>query len=113
MGKSSYDAGAVLDYLRANVANLTIVDGDCAAAELGSAKTLNVVLLGAALRSGALGLGDAVREKVPPKFLDLNLRSLAWGRKPPRRLATWFRLAARRATFSHTNRFGSNFSRVV
>ena len=84
IGQSSYDAGAMLDYLRANVANLTIVDGDRAAAELGSAKTLNVVLLGAALRSGALGLEAAdleaaVREKVPPKFLDLNLRSLAWG----------------------------------
>ena len=82
IGQSSYDAGAMLDYLRANVANLTIVDGDRAAAELGSAKTLNVVLLGAALRSGALGLEAAdleaaVREKVPPKFLDLNLRSLA------------------------------------
>ncbi len=84
IGQSSYDAGAMLDYLRANVANLTIVDGDRAAAELGSAKTLNVVLLGAAQRSGALGLEAAdleaaVREKVPPKFLDLNLRSLAWG----------------------------------
>ncbi len=83
IGQSTYDAAAMLDYLRANVPNLTIVDGDRAAAELGSAKTLNVVLLGAALRSGALGfdaadLEAAVREKVPPKFLDLNLRALAW-----------------------------------
>ncbi len=83
IGLSSYDAGAMLDYLRAHVANLTTVDGDRAAAELGSAKALNVVLLGAALRSGALGLeaGDleaAVREKVPPKFLDMNLAALAW-----------------------------------
>ena len=83
IGQSSYNAGAMLDYLRANVANLTVVDGDRAAAELGSSKTLNVVLLGAALRSGALGLEAAdleaaVREKVPPKFLDLNLKALAW-----------------------------------
>ncbi len=83
IGQSKYDADAMLDYLRAHVANLTMVDGDRAAAELGSAKTLNVVLLGAALRSGALGLGAddleaAIREKVPPKFLDLNLRALAW-----------------------------------
>ena len=83
IGQSKYDADAMLDYLRTHVANLTMVDGDRAAAELGSAKTLNVVLLGAALRSGALGLGAddleaAIREKVPPKFLDLNLRALAW-----------------------------------
>ncbi len=83
IGQSAYDAAALLGYLRANVANLTVVDGDCAAAELGSAKTLNVVLLGAALRTGALGLDAAdleaaVREKVPSKFLDLNLRALAW-----------------------------------
>ena len=83
IGQSAYDADAMLDYLRAHVANLTVVDGDRAAADLGSAKTLNVVLLGAAQRSGALGLDAAdleaaVREKVPPKFLDLNLRALAW-----------------------------------
>ena len=83
IGKSVYDAEAMLEYLKANVKNLTIVDADNAARELGSSKTLNVVLLGAALRSGALGLStedieSAMRERIPAKLLDLNLRSLSW-----------------------------------
>ena len=83
IGQSSYDAEAMLQYLRDNVEHLTIVDADKAAAELGSARTLNVVLLGAALRSGELGLTEedlegAVRKRVPAKFLELNRRALAW-----------------------------------
>ena len=83
IGQSSYDAEAMLQYLRDNVEHLTIVDADKVAAELGSARTLNVVLLGAAVRSGELGLTEedlegAVRERVPAKFLELNRRALAW-----------------------------------
>lgn len=83
IGQSSYDAEAMLQYLRDNVEHLTIVDADKAAEELGSARTLNVVLLGAAVRSGELGLTEedlegAVRERVPAKFLELNRRALAW-----------------------------------
>jgi len=83
IGKSVYDSEAMLDYLKANVKNLTIVDADKAAEDLGSSKTLNVVLLGAALRSGALGLSSedvesAMRDRIPAKLLDLNLRSLSW-----------------------------------
>ena len=86
IGQSSYDAAQMIDYLKAHVEHLTIVDADKAAADLGSAKTLNVVLLGAALRSGELGLSEedlekAVREKVPERFLALNLRALDWSRE--------------------------------
>ena len=47
---------------------------------------MNVVLLGAALRSGELGLDEedlenAIREKVPEKFLELNKKALAWSRE--------------------------------
>ena len=85
IGQSSYDAEAMLQYLRDNVEHLTIVDADKAAAELGSARTLNVVLLGAALRSGELGLTEedlegAVRERVPAKFLELNKKAFYLGR---------------------------------
>ena len=46
---------------------------------------MNVVLLGAALQSGELGLEEldleeAVRERVPERFLELNRRALAWSR---------------------------------
>ena len=85
IGQSSYDAPQMIEYLKANVENLVIVDADKAAEDLGSAKTLNVVLLGAALRSGELGLSEedligAIRENVPEKFFDLNKKALAWSR---------------------------------
>ncbi|MBO5985244.1 MAG: indolepyruvate oxidoreductase subunit beta [Lachnospiraceae bacterium] len=83
IGKSTYDAFAMIDYLKQNIEHLTIVDADLAAKELHSSKTLNVVLLGAAIRSGELGLGEqeiteAIKERVPEKFWDLNLRSLSF-----------------------------------
>lgn len=86
IGKSSYDASAMISYLKEHVDRLTIVDADLAARELRSSKTLNVVLLGAALRSGELGLDEpeiieAMKERVPEKFWDLNLRSLTWSKQ--------------------------------
>lgn len=86
IGQSSYDPAQMIAYLKENVERLTIVDADKAAADLGSAKTLNVVLLGAALRSGELGLAEedvekAIKEKVPEKFWELNKRALTWGRE--------------------------------
>ena len=86
IGQSSYDSDAMIAYLRENTERLTVVDGDLAAAELGSAKTLNVVLLGAALRSGELGLTEedlegAVRKRVPGQFIELNRKALAWAGK--------------------------------
>ena len=86
IGQSKYDAEAMIKYLKENVEHLTIVDADKAAEELGSAKVLNVVLLGAALKSGELGLDEqdlenAIREKVPEKFLELNMKALAFSRE--------------------------------
>jgi indolepyruvate ferredoxin oxidoreductase beta subunit len=85
ISKSSYDPEQMIDYLREHTEHLIIVDADRAAQELGSSKTLNVVLLGAAVRSKELGLSEedlkkAVKERVPERFLDLNMRSLAWSR---------------------------------
>ena len=85
IGQSSYNAEAMVDYLKANVEHLTLVDADKAAQELGSAKVLNVVLLGAAIRSGELGLSEedvekAIKEKVPARFLELNKKAFALGK---------------------------------
>ena len=58
------------------------LDAAAAADALGTAQALNVVLLGAAARAGALGpvtvddLADAVRALVNPRFVDLDLRAL-------------------------------------
>ena len=85
IGKSTYDASAMIDYLKQNVEHLTLVDADLAAQELHSSKTLNVVLLGAALRSGELGLDNeemtqAIKERIPEKLWELNLQSLNWSK---------------------------------
>lgn len=81
VGGPAYDLEAIMDYLRSKVERLVVVDAEAAATELGSAKCLNVVLLGAAVRCGALpfsleDMEDAVRTLVPQRFLDLNLRAL-------------------------------------
>ncbi len=85
IGKSKYDGDAMIRYLQKEVEHLTVVDADLAAEELGSSKTLNVVLLGAAIRSGELGLEEkdlvkALEERVPERFLELNKRSLVWNK---------------------------------
>jgi indolepyruvate ferredoxin oxidoreductase beta subunit len=72
-----------LSYLKAHVKRLTLVDSVRTAADLGSAKCLNVVLLGAAVRSGALGLtetdiAEAIRARLPEKLQELNQRALRY-----------------------------------
>ena len=82
-GKSVYEPEAMIAYLKENVEHLLIVDAGKAEKDLGSSKTLNVVLLGAAACSGELGLSHeeiegAIKERVPEKFLELNRKALAW-----------------------------------
>ena len=79
----AYRAEEMLDYLKAQVPHLRIVDADRALLDVGSPKVLNLILLGAALREGALGLleedlREAIRTLIPPKFHELNHRALSW-----------------------------------
>ena len=83
IGQSSYHVNEMISYLekQKEPAHLFSVDADAAARRLGSSKALNVVLLGAAVRSGALGLSiddmiGAIRSKVPDRFLPLNEKAL-------------------------------------
>jgi indolepyruvate ferredoxin oxidoreductase beta subunit len=83
VGGPAYDVDAILDYLKNSVRNLVTVDAEAAARDLGSAKCLNVVLLGAAVRSGAIGFAveemqEAVSKLVPERFLELNRRALLY-----------------------------------
>ena len=78
-----YDPSVMKDYLISNVPGLTIVEVEEAFKELGSSKVLNLLLLGSALHTGSLGLSEqsmlaAIRENVPSKFLDLNLKAIAF-----------------------------------
>ncbi|MBQ7478629.1 MAG: 2-oxoacid:acceptor oxidoreductase family protein, partial [Selenomonadaceae bacterium] len=73
----------VLQYLKEKTANLILIDSKAAARTLGSAKVLNMLLLGAAIRTGELGfeaedIREAMREKVPAKFHDLNEKALMY-----------------------------------
>ena len=78
---SSYDPQVMLDYLKAHVPYLTIVDIESATREVGSSKVVNLILLGAALADGALGftrdeMRKAIIDKIPAKFHELNFKAL-------------------------------------
>lgn len=78
---SDYDAPQMLEYLKAAVPNLTLVNADQACADIGSSKVLNMVLLGAAIRTGVLDftiseIEDIMKYTLPEKFREMNLRAL-------------------------------------
>ena len=78
-----YDGSEALAYLRSLPdATLIEVDGSSICDQVGSAKVLNIALLAAAVKSGALGitrdeLEDAIRARVKPRFHEMNLRAVA------------------------------------
>ncbi len=81
LGNSVYNGAEMVEYLRNNVKNLVTADGDEIAQKLGSSKVLNVALLGAAARSGMLGMSDkeledVIKERIPERFIDLNMQAL-------------------------------------
>ena len=83
VGGPAYNVDAIMAYLREQVDNLVVVDAAAAERDLGSAKCLNVVLLGAAVRTGVLSLttddiARAIKRLVPERFQDLNARALAY-----------------------------------
>lgn len=78
---SDYDAPQMLEYLKAAVPNLTLVNADQACADIGSSKVLNMVLLGAAIRTGVLDftiseIEDVMKYTLPEKFHEMNLQAL-------------------------------------
>ena len=80
---ASYAAEDMISFLQTHVKNLMVVDAEKALQDVGSPKVLNLILLGAALQSGALGLTEddiktAILQKIPEKFHELNFRALAW-----------------------------------
>ena len=84
---SDYNAAAMLDYLSKHVDNLKIMDTDKALSELGSAKVMNVLLLGAAISGGTLGITTeeikaVIRERIPEKLWELNFKALTYTGAP-------------------------------
>lgn len=83
---SSYSGDAMITYLREQVRGLYVVDGEQACRKIGSPKVLNILLLGAAVESGALGfteeeLREVIKERLPEKFHEINFRALSYARE--------------------------------
>lgn len=84
---SSYDGNEMIAYLRENLAadKLLVVDGQEAIDALGSPRVLNMVLLGAAIRTGQIGLTEediknAMGRLIKPAFMELNLKAFDYAR---------------------------------
>ena len=78
---SGYDGKEMIEYLKRNVKDLTMIDCDVACREIGSPKVTNMVLLGAAVRSGALDfdmddIKTVLRKMVRPQFAEANEKAL-------------------------------------
>jgi len=87
---TDYRASDMLDFLSAWVPDLRIVPAEQAMQSVGSTKVLNLILLGAALSTGALGLAEAdlkeaIRARIPEKFHELNFKALAWAKQYQRK----------------------------
>lgn len=81
-----YSGNEMITYLKEHIPNLLVVDTERACRKIGSPKVLNLLLLGAAIHSGALGLNedeikDAIRSRLPERFHELNFRALAYVRE--------------------------------
>ncbi len=80
-----YSGDEMTAYLEEYIPHLLAVDTAHACQEIGSPKVLNILLLGAAIHSGALGLTEedfkeAIRERLPERFHELNFRALSYVR---------------------------------
>ncbi len=81
IGTAQYPDG-VLDKVRAAGARVIELDALSLADEAGSPKAVNVVLIGRMARQMDFAKEvwlDAIRETVPPKFLEMNLKAFALG----------------------------------
>ncbi|MBO7122814.1 MAG: indolepyruvate oxidoreductase subunit beta [Treponema sp.] len=81
LGKS-FDAQEMLDYLEAIKAKVICVDAEKISAKLGSSKAVNMILLGAASRTGLVSKEEilsALKILVKPEFLSLNQKAVEEG----------------------------------
>ncbi len=75
----AFDENEMIDYLNKRAANVIAVDTDQACRDLGSSKVVNMVLLGAASKSGLISkdeLKAAIKLLVKPDFYELNVKAV-------------------------------------
>lgn len=86
LSDSSYNGQEMLEILKNNAKNVIVVDGEEIINELGSAKSLNIALLGAAAKSGQLDISIEdveyiIKTTLKPQFIEANLKALSLGEK--------------------------------
>ena len=80
-GADTYPDG-ILDALKAAGADVTAIDALSLAVEAGSSKAVNVVLIGVLAAKTDIAKEtwiNALKETVPPKFLEMNLKAFELG----------------------------------
>lgn len=84
LSDSAYHGAEMISYLQRNQERFLQVDGEKICEACGSAKVLNIALLGAACAAGALGisiadLSQVIQRRIPQKFVEMNLKALQLG----------------------------------
>ncbi|CQR72064.1 indolepyruvate oxidoreductase subunit B [Sporomusa ovata DSM 2662] len=84
LGGSSYQAADMIDYLQSTRRQAVFVDGQKLCAAAGTAKVLNVIMLGVAIKQQLLPFSreevlTTITENLPAKFLELNRKALEIG----------------------------------
>ncbi len=77
----AFDENKMISYLEKVAGNVIAVDTDQACKDLGSSKIANMVLLGAASKTGLISKEDlkaAVKLLVKPDFYELNIKALEY-----------------------------------
>ena len=75
----TFDENEMISYLEKATGNVIAVDTDQGCKDLGSSKVVNMVLLGAASKSGLISkeeLKAALKLLVKPEFYDLNVKAV-------------------------------------
>ncbi|MDO4541552.1 MAG: indolepyruvate oxidoreductase subunit beta [Bacillota bacterium] len=86
LGAGAYSGKDMVAYLRSNIEKLITVDAQRICAQAGTAKVLNIALLGAAVASGALTFSSdqviaGIKKMVKPEFTDINIAAFHQGLK--------------------------------
>ena len=84
LGNMSYEVKSILDFIQKNIKQPIIIDGEKLCRQAGSAKVLNVIMLGVAVKEKLLPFSReqitaTLTANLPDKFLDLNLQALNIG----------------------------------
>lgn len=84
LGTSAYNSVEIVDFIKRVAPDSVFIDGYSIAEKAGSVKAVNVVLLGAACSAEMLPftkecLENTIKENVPEKFLELNLKAFNEG----------------------------------